>query len=37
MAKEFSTIFVKITTKNKIIFDGHVIAAENCVMFGDHL
>jgi hypothetical protein len=27
---------MKITTGNKIIFDGHVIAAESCVSFGGH-
>jgi hypothetical protein len=28
--------FVKITARNKIIFGGHVIASESCIIFYGH-
>jgi hypothetical protein len=33
VAKGFLTAFVKIIVKNKIIFSGHVITVESCVIF----
>jgi hypothetical protein len=34
--KEFLAVSVKISVRNKIIFGGHILTAENCVMFGGH-
>jgi hypothetical protein len=34
---KFSAASTKITVRNKIIFDGHVITVESCVIFAGYV